>query len=116
MRVVYSVVMNYIATVSLAIVSIATLSPTEGFGGVTSVTPTSASPFAAAKPVSDLVLDRNRGGAFFPPGKATSNLRETTRNLSLVNGQDTQVAMDVWWATTGSELIAVSVRNAFSQP
>ena len=108
--------MNYIATVSLAIVSLATLSPTEGFGGVTSVIPSFASPFAAAKPVSDLVLNRNRGGALFPPGKAKSNLRETTRNLSLVTGKDTQVAMDVWWATTGSELIAESVRNAFPQP
>jgi len=70
------------------------------------------------RPVSDVELARSSGKAAFvlTVGNFIQLADGQTRQAFRVAGEIARTEMDVWWGTTGAELIASSVRAASMEP
>ena len=76
--------------------------------------------FTHERPVSEELLGATRGGSalftFLSVGQVTLMTDTNARSDLRFFGASGQYQMDIWWSTTGSELIAQSVRGATPQP
>ncbi|WP_445192277.1 hypothetical protein ACT009_17240 [Sphingomonas sp. Tas61C01] len=76
--------------------------------------------FGQERPVSGEILAGVRGGsamlATMSIGRLTTMTEAYARSDSHVYGATGQYQMDIWWSTTGSEIIAENVRAATGAP